>query len=132
MDKQFRTIKSAKPFITSHTGVRIDADTRCEHGQAAAFIALFGRHLAPGSPHQRIDTLVPRCVLAELLGALQAQIRHEEGEAALQEFLDAIATEASAASTALQQMRARQRDCCEAGFTTYGREHTCGRNEATP
>lgn len=127
MTKRFAHISARKVFVISHTGVSIDPDALCAHGQSAAFIALFGQHAAPGSPEERLDVLVPRCVLAELIGALQAQIAQNEGQEAFTEFLTEITGHTVALSAEFEQLRERKRDCCEAGFTTDGREHTCGR-----
>ncbi|EPD63159.1 hypothetical protein [Streptomyces sp. HGB0020] len=130
MAKQFRHIRPRNLTIASHTGARIDHDTRCEHGQAAVFLAIFGKRVPKGSPEQRFDALVSRCVLAELIGAVQAQIAHEEGKTALDDFLQEVNSHTLASHAALEQLSRQKRDCCEAGFTTDGREHTCGRNEA--
>lgn len=128
MAKQFKHIRARNLFVTNHTGSSIDSDARCAHGQGAAFIALFGNRMTPGSREERIDTLIPRCVLAELIGCIQAQIFHEEGEEALAAFLTEITGHKATFTAQLATMRARERDCCEAGYTTHGREHTCGRN----
>lgn len=124
----FEIVRPHNPFIVCNTGVQIADEARCEHGQAAILVCLIGEYLTKGSPHDRLDTVLPRCVIAELLGTLQTQIRRGEGDAALQEFLDDVAEHAAAADTAMQLLHAQARDCCEAGFRTHGREHTCGRN----
>ncbi|MFK0155390.1 hypothetical protein ACIQVK_25355 [Streptomyces sp. NPDC090493] len=128
--KRFDYIKSDDPYLVTNSGARIDAGALCEHGQAAVFVALFGNLLSQPDESTRRDTIMPRCVLAQLFGAIHAQILHEEGEAALQAFRDDTDSHVQASLTALQEMRAQARDCCEAGFRTGGSEHTCGRSEA--
>lgn len=128
----FEIIRPHNPFIVCNTGVQIADEARCEHGQSAVMVSLLGNyHSKPRTHgHERLDTVLPRCVIAELLGTLQTQILRSEGDAALQEFLGDIAEHAAAADTAMQLLHDQGRDCCEAGFRTHGREHTCGRNEA--
>lgn len=129
MTHQFLIMKPGDVFIAHNSGVQIAREARCEHGQPAVFLALLGGYRSrAGQPEQRFHALVPRCVLAEAVGALQAQMVRDEGEAAWQEFLGDIARYAAESTAALEQLHAEHRDCCEAGFTTHGREHTCGRN----
>ena len=128
----FEIVRSRNPFVVGNTGLRIAEDARCEHGQTAVFISLIGRYAQQTTGgHEHLDTLLPRCVIAELVGNLQAHIRRTEGTAALQEFLDDVADHGAAADTALDLLHTQARDCCEAGFRTHGAEHTCGRNEAS-
>lgn len=131
MTNRFRLVKSSNVYVVGNIGARIDPAAHCDHGLAAVFIALYGYHHAQPDQRQRLDTLLPRCVLTELVGAVEAQIRHDEGEAAVQAFREEITACAAESYTALQQLRDGKRDCCEAGFGTDGLEHTCGRNEAT-
>lgn len=129
MPQGFEFIRPRNPFIVCNTGVQVAEEARCEHGQPAVLVSLIGQRVKQTSgPHERLDTVLPRCVIAELLGTLHAQIRRTEGEAALQEFLDDIAEHTAAADTAMNLLHAQARDCCEAGFRTHGREHTCRRN----
>ncbi|MER6532998.1 hypothetical protein ABT215_04085 [Streptomyces sp900105755] len=131
MSKQFKILKPGDYFIARNAGVQTVPEARCEHGQAALFLVLFGRRRSQTeNADQRLHVLMPRCVMAEAIGALQAQILHAEGESALQEFLDEIATHAADSTKDIEQLHAQGRDCCEAGFRTNGSEHTCGRNEA--
>jgi len=126
----FDIIRPRNPFVVCNTGIQIAEDARCEHGQSAVLVSLIGQHLSHTSgPHERLDTVLPRCVIAELLGTLQTQIRRTEGDTAVQEFLDDVAEHAAAADTAMNLLHAQARDCCEAGFRTHGREHTCGSRE---
>lgn len=130
-NNQFGFMKAQDVFIVGKTGASVDDAIRCEHDQGAIFIALYGRHYdRPQSPQERLDTFVPRCVLTALVGAVQAQIRFDEGEAAAEEFIKETAEHAAASFAALQDMQARKRLCCEAGFHTDGSEHTCRRNGA--
>jgi len=128
---QFKILKPRDYFMTNNTGLQIAPEARCEHDQAAIFLVLFGKFRSqPGQPELALHALLPRCVMAEAIGALQAQILREEGETALQQFQDDVDTYTDDSCAALEQLHIDQRDCCEAGFRTNGREHTCGRNEA--
>lgn len=130
MTKQFKFFTPGDYFLARNAGVQIVPEARCEHDQAAFFLVLFGRHRSEAAAaDQRLHTLMPRCVLAEAIGALQAHILHAEGEGALKEFLDEAAAHATVSLAGLEQLHAEGRDCCEAGFRTNGSEHTCGRNE---
>ena len=129
--KKFDYIKTTDPYVVGNTGARVDTDAYCAHGQAAVFLALFAHRRSEPHQQERLDTFVPRCVLAELIGAVHAQITHEEGTEAAQAFTHEIEQNSQASLAALQEMHAQRRDCCEAGFRTAGREHTCTSPEAT-
>jgi hypothetical protein len=121
---KFAYIRSSDPYVTDQTGARLEPGTRCEsHDEPAVFIALYGDRPAA----HRFDVLVPRCVLAELVGTITAQILHEEGETALADFRDQVDARVRALAAPLREIREAARDCCEAGYRTSGAEHTCGR-----
>ncbi|MFE3855286.1 hypothetical protein ACFXPN_29660 [Streptomyces griseorubiginosus] len=126
--KKFDFIKTTDPYVVGNTGARVDTDAFCAHGQAAVFLALFAHRRSQPDQHERLDAFVPRCVLAELIGAVQAQIRHDEGADAARAFRAEADAHAEASYAALAEMHTQARDCCEAGFRTHGTEHTCGRN----
>lgn len=128
MTHHFEIVRPRNPLIVCNTGVQLAKHAQCVHGQHAVLVSLIGRRQShsPGT-HERLDTVLPRCVLTELLGALQTQIRRTEGTEALQDFLDEIAEHAAASDTLLDALHTQGRDCCEAGFRTHGTEHTCGR-----
>lgn len=127
---KFDYLNSKDFYVVGNTGSRIDSGSHCEqHGEAGIFIALFAYLYSQPDEQQRVDTVMPRCVLAQLLGSVQAHILHHEGQAAAQSFLDQVGAHAADSLTGLQQMHTQARDCCEAGFRTHGREHTCSRNQ---
>ncbi|HET8970469.1 MAG TPA: hypothetical protein VFN19_05360, partial [Candidatus Nanopelagicales bacterium] len=130
----FELIQPDDLLVISNTGVQAAQDATCAHGQTAVLLVLFGAYRSHPDDAQRIHSIVPRCILTDMIGSLQAQILHDEGEAAARQFQDEITEAATAAAAALEQLHQQQRDCCEAGFRTNGTEHTCGRNteEATP
>lgn len=129
MTERFEIIRPRNLFIVGNTGVQIARDASCEHGQHAIAVSLFGRHLSQDGHTKRLDTVLPRCVIAELFGTIQAQISHDEGDGALQAFLGDVAQQAERSRVAMERLHNQGRDCCEAAFRTGGREHTCGRNE---
>ncbi|KPC86271.1 hypothetical protein ADL35_12370 [Streptomyces sp. NRRL WC-3753] len=126
MSPEFDYVKTSNLFLVGHTGVQLEPEAFCSHGTTAAALFLFGEHQRTPDVQERMDTLVPRCVLAELIGTLQTQIRRTDGDAALQAFLEDVAVAAARSEASLEQLHAERRDCCEAGFRTQGREHTCG------
>lgn len=133
MSKQFDYITSDDPFVVCQSGTRLTPAVECGHQDPGFFVVLFGQPMsqAKAQGHQRIDTAMGRCALADLFGSIQAQILHREGEDALKAFQAAVTHHTDASLAALKDIHAQQRDCCEAAFRTGGREHTCGRNEAT-
>ncbi|WP_030949948.1 hypothetical protein [Streptomyces sp. NRRL S-146] len=124
----FRMIKPGNLFLTHNTGLQIAEDAHCSHGQAAVLLILFG-HYRSGQGAERLDAMLPRCVLAEMVGSLHAQILRDEGPDALQHFQDEVAIYADQSAAALAELHTQRRDCCEAGFRTNGAEHTCGRTD---
>lgn len=124
----FKMIKPGDLFVTHNTGLQITEEAHCAHGQAAVMLILFGQYRS-GQGAERIDAMLPRCVLAEMVGSLHAQILRDEGAASLQRFRDDVATYAEESTAALEQLHRQHRDCCEAGFRTNGAEHTCGRTD---
>lgn len=124
----FQIIRPENMLLTHNTGVQITPEATCEHGHPAVYLVLLGAYRASPDQDARVHALVPRCVLAELVGSLQAQIRRDEGEDALQQFRDDIAAHTEESAAALEELHQQRRDCCEAGFRTNGTEHTCGRN----
>lgn len=128
MGKQFEYITNNDPFVIHQSGTRLTDIVECEHHETGFVVVLFGQSRSAPGP-QRIDTAIGRCNLADLFGSIQAQILHHEGEAALKAFQESVAHHTHASHTALKDIRAQHRDCCEAAFRTGGREHTC-QNEA--
>lgn len=116
-------LRPIDPLIVHQTGATLTPHARCEHGHPATLLILFGDHQADRST--RVDAMMPRCAFAELIGQIQAQILHTDGEAALREFLDEVSAGTHKATATLDTLRAQRRDCCEAGFRTHGVEHTC-------
>lgn len=123
----FELIRPQNLLIIGNTGVQTAPEATCEHGQPAVLLALFGTRRSSPGQQQRVDALMPRCILAQFVGSLQSQILRTEGEDALQQFRDEITTATTAAAAAYDQLHEQRRDCCEAGFRTNGAEHTCGR-----
>lgn len=117
----FRT--GSAPLLTRTGGVGTSNAAMCSHGQRVLRLVLFGAYADRPARQRRVEALLPRCVAAQLLGALQATIRRDEGEEALQRFLEDVARADEEAARRLATVH----NCCEAGFTTNGAEHTCDR-----
>lgn len=119
-------LPASDPFHALNIGTGLAPEARCQHGEAAFTLHLIGYHCQPqGKADATLDVLAPRCVTAQMVGALAAFITHHEGPDASTQFMDDAR---EAFRTTLQQLRnlhAQGRDCCEAAFRTSGLEHTC-------
>lgn len=101
----------------------------CAHGDQPHLLALHA--CTPSQTEERpVDTLWPRCALADVVGAVLADIRLTEGQEAAQRFRDNI--DAAAAKYYEADAHTADDACCEASRRTRGREHTCGQNEEAP
>ncbi|GGN47518.1 hypothetical protein [Streptomyces fuscichromogenes] len=82
------------------TGSRVGFTiARCGHGDEGIAIELHGIPCEPGALPPLIDTSMPRCAFAEIVGAVLDGIRRREGDHAVRRFRDQIdaAQKASAA-----------------------------------
>lgn len=77
-------------YVVSGTAVGIDPDVSCDHGDAAVTAGLHGTPCKPGALPAYIETLIPRCGFADIVGTVLAQIRIQEGLAGTERFLNQI------------------------------------------
>lgn len=114
-------------LLATQAGIGI-APIRCQdHDELAVSVDLEGTRVTrtgPGTQDQ-VGLVVPRCVLASSIGSLLAQIDHYEGANAARAFLDAVHAAQARAQPQMADLARAGRDCCDAGFRTGGREHTC-------
>ncbi|HEY8985419.1 MAG TPA: hypothetical protein VIU15_38345 [Streptomyces sp.] len=66
------------------------SDVLCGHGDPAVTAELHGRPCRPGALPDTIDTLIPRCGFAHMIGSLLAQIHHHEGPTVAERFRSEI------------------------------------------
>ncbi|MEU3600900.1 hypothetical protein ABZ714_19575 [Streptomyces sp. NPDC006798] len=135
----FRLVPTpATALLATQAGVGIASVLKCQHQQASVDLHFIGTRLngarpGTGSGRARAEAaiVVPRCVLADTFGALLAQLEHYEGPAAVEEFLGAVYAAQDRIEPQMTALAEQRRDCCDAGFRTGGREHTCTRNSST-
>lgn len=122
-------IAAGKPFFAHNCGVGLAPETTCLHGEPAFSLHLLGTYsgAAAHANDAQLHVLLPRCVAAQVVGALTAFIANTEGLAASEAFMDAARGTFHTTLQELSDVVAQGRDCCEAAFRTGGREHTCSR-----
>lgn len=107
------------PFLATDCGIALTTETTCEHDQPAFALRFLGTWPAQTGPAEtELDVLLPRCVSAQLVGALAAFVTHHDGNDAGKAFLDQAG---DAYRIILQQLR---------DVSAQGREHTCTRKDA--
>ncbi|MFF9285440.1 hypothetical protein [Streptomyces griseosporeus] len=113
-------------FIATGGGAGLNPDFPCGHGTAALSLHLLSQH---GEVSEDIGIILPRCAAAGLIGGALAYIAAAEGAAAADAFLadvDAAYEKATREVKAyMADQEAAQAACCEAGYRSQGREHTC-------
>ncbi|MFI1535532.1 hypothetical protein [Streptomyces anandii] len=137
MPEDFRYLTPRDPFLARYAGAAIHDSAHCGHDHGTDVgLYFFGRPAAPSdtgcsAPDEEEQRLavVPRCVLADLFGAVLARIEDSESPEAAERFMDAVAVNRVRAAARLHELAEQRRDCCVAGFRTGGREHTCGRTD---
>lgn len=130
MNERFEYTGPVDPFYVHGIGVHLAEKVPCEHGHPVAVLYLAGHLRSTPGALDRFDTVIPRCILIEALGSLHAAISRTEGTDALQAFQDDVAAHTAAAAAHWDRLQLQHRDCCEAGFRTHGREHTCRRTQS--
>lgn len=84
-----RKITTRRAFYARNAGVGINPDARCAHGDPAFVLNLVGSWKKPtGSSDDDVTVMLPRCVAAQLIGALTAAVTHTSGPQAGQQFQD--------------------------------------------
>lgn len=93
----------AAPFVVRRAAAGITGDAFCAHGQLAYVVRLDGyRHGTEDRP-EHLDLVLPRCVAAELTGALLALVNESEGEEAFDRLADEITQASDTAAHAIRQ-----------------------------
>lgn len=82
-----RKITTRGAFYARNAGVGINPSALCAHGDPAFALNLVGSWKKPTSrSDDDVTVMLPRCVAAQLIGALTAAVTHTSGEQAAQTF----------------------------------------------
>lgn len=90
------------PFVVRTAGAAITSEAFCLHGQLAYVVRLHGYRTHSRDQPETVELLLPRCVAADLTGALLALVDENEGEAAFDKLADEITR---ASDTAARNIR---------------------------
>ncbi|NUS86001.1 MAG: hypothetical protein HOY75_25580 [Streptomyces sp.] len=120
---EFKATKPSRIFYATHGGAGVDRDHPCAHDTPAIQFHLMDD--SPQRPHDDIGVLIPQCLAPHLFGAALAFVRATSGSDAADEFVAAMFAAYEQAAHTLDDLHDNKRTCCEAGFRTHGREHTC-------
>ncbi|MEU8555916.1 hypothetical protein AB0C80_18270 [Streptomyces anthocyanicus] len=122
-----RHTEPSRTFHVTGGGAGISLRHPCEHGQPAVSLHLFSQS---NGRSDDIGILMPMCTAPGLFGAVIAFIDEAMGTEAGDDFLATIQKSRDAAARQIAHGKAERRAtaeaCCEAGYRTQGREHTCG------
>ncbi|WP_406157691.1 hypothetical protein [Streptomyces canus] len=123
---EIRNTEPSRYFHATGGGAGLNFDHPCGHGKPALSLHLLGEH---GDSSDDIGILLPSCAAPALFGAAIAYIEACHGSAAGEEFMAELLAGKERAAQVLEKRRAdyeaSMRACCQAGFFTQGREHTC-------
>jgi hypothetical protein len=123
---EIRSTPPARYFHATTGGAGVDPEHRCGHGTPSIVLHLISGH---GDSAEELGVLLPACLAPDIFGAVMATLAAAGGPAAAEEFIQKMF---AAYEQAVHTIAARTSACCEAGYRTAGREHTCGRSSATP
>ncbi|MFD5251311.1 hypothetical protein ACFWM5_00510 [Streptomyces bobili] len=90
-------------YLVANASTGLAEGLRCAHGDTAVSVEFSGVPCKPGALPAAIETLVPRCGLAQIIGSVLATIRHQEGPAAEQRFREQIRLAETIARNELKQ-----------------------------
>lgn len=124
---EIRHTQPSRYFRATGGGAGLNDDHRCGHGQPSISLHLLSQH---DGVSEDIGILLPVCVAPTLVGAALAYIHEALGSEMADEFVTALLAARDKAipqiAAAAAAYRAADEACCEAGYRTQGREHTCG------
>lgn len=82
-----RKITTRRAFYARNAGVGVNPDALCAHGDPAFVLNLIGSWKKPtGRSDDDVTVMLPRCVAAQLIGALTAAVTHTAGKQTAQQF----------------------------------------------
>lgn len=118
MHSHFEHFSPGGHLRVTKAGAGIAPHSRCSHGEPGIFLHLVDDH---DGRTQEVTAVLASCTAPAVFGAALASIEHHSGGQAAAEFL---ATLFATRDRTLDQLRSVVL-CCEAGFNSGGREHTC-------
>lgn len=121
---EIRSTPPARYFHATAGGAGVDKEHRCSHGTPSVLL-----HLINGDSAEELGVLLPACLAPEIFGAVMATLAVAGGPEAAEGFVQKMF---AAYEQAVHTLAARTSACCEAGYRTAGREHTCGSGSSTP
>lgn len=128
-----RNTEPSRLFRATGGGAGLNFDHPCAHGSPAVSLYLVSEQ---NDTTEDIGILIPVCVAPGLFGAVVAFVEACHGQAAGEEFLEDLLAGKGRTARLLESRRVQhegaQRACCEAGFFTQGREHTCQPSTESP
>lgn len=130
---EIRHTEPSRFFVATGGGAGLSPDfPSCSHGTSAISLHLTS---SIGGTHDDLGVILPQCAAASLLGAALAYIHAVDGQDAHDEFLASMTKAYDEASAQIAKHaaddEAARATCCEAGYRTQGREHTCRATDPT-
>lgn len=116
-------------LLAVRAGAGVDPRHHCEHDDPVLALVLVAGGTCPCHPDAltgELQALVPVCAATDMIGAALASLRAEQGSAAADAFVKRMFEAYEEATRNLLRLKTQGRTCCEAGYRTGGREHTCG------
>ncbi|WP_073946490.1 hypothetical protein [Streptomyces kebangsaanensis] len=121
-----RFTEPSRVFRTTNGGAGLSFEHPCNHGSPALSFHLFSEH---DGITEDIAILLPACAAPHLFGAALAYLEAAQGSGVGQQFIEDMLAARDRSAQLLAAKRAEYEAasaaCCEAGYRTQGREHTC-------
>ncbi|MFJ2717457.1 hypothetical protein [Streptomyces sp. NPDC087437] len=123
---EFRITEPSRIFRATAGGAGLSFEHRCSEGGPSLSFHLFSEH---DGTTEDVAVLLPACVAPHLFGAALAHLEAALGSEAGEQFVQALLATRDQSAQMLAADRAEREAaaaaCCEAGYRTQGREHTC-------
>lgn len=123
---EIRNTDPSRLFLVTKGGAGLSFEHRCSHGGPAISLHLFSER---NGTSEDIGVLLPTCIAPSLFGGVLAFLESAHGTEAADEFMeDMLAAKERTLqliTARRERMEAAEQACCQAGFYTQGREHTC-------
>ncbi len=127
-----RHTNPSRLFHVTGGGAGLDPTHTCAHGSPSVSFHLLSDH---DGKSDDIGILLPMCAAPALFGAAVAFVDDAMGADEGDEFMASVQAAREHASrqitAAKTAKRAAAEACCEAGYRTQNREHTCDRGTPT-
>lgn len=130
MNFSFDPVSTA--YRADNAGVSLIDATRCEHDHPAFAVTFPGRWIGKNTANlpDPVTVVLARCNASHMAGAFIAFLLGTEGTEAADAFMQEIHQVAHELTPFVHHLHTTGQDCCQAAYTTRGREHTRRKNEA--